>query len=352
VQVEVKKPRVAHLPFEEQYPTAIRTFPPINGKSGGIRIFIGGPELIKWRTAEQIQKARNNIMTILIKEVTKQTAKKHNIQCADTNLKLDSSLVTVLSAYRSVGEERLFCVNCDEWLSKDPMVALKHGWKKGEHRTVKVFDKAGVETWVKQICAKLGIKVELHPAEREGWENAVKCKSCGKEYEYPVDWENVCSCNKGFCFLKGYRHINVGIAQITDVGYAIESANSCGYCGGKDIFHLFGIQRPKITHVRDSRKEDMARSWISSDGLEVFLGDTSDYLHELAHSIHYQVRDVTKIENILGISIGTEEDEDVAEVIEKVICKFCEGDGGYSNATWTIRQMENLGKEVHKIVIE
>lgn len=88
---------------------------------------------------------------------------------------------------------------------------------------------------------------------------------------------------------KGYRSRNIDMAEIGTIGYTIEVAGSCRQCGGK--------------------------GWIG-----VITPANSPTSIPPAH-------------------IGKRE------------CNKCKGTGAYSGGTFTINEMQKLGKEVHKIVI-
>ena len=261
-----------------------------------LRIFIGGSQLDRWNTEEQIKKAKDLIQFIQIAAMEGELIIPPVIfddsTCrinAEHIKKIQVKEVTILSGHCPVGEEQWYCVECNKFITNEPknhiepFLDLKpHVSSAHEDPLVKVYDKGGVDSWSEIEARRLGIPVELYPAGYKGWKNAVKCKSCGKEYEYPVDYKKVCVCNATFRFLKGYRFRNEEMVEVADIGYAIEAAGSCWHCDGKGI-----------------KKEEM-----------------TTYLRNLDET-----------------------------------CPFCKGTGARSGATFVINEMKKLGKEGYIIVI-
>lgn len=204
--------------------------------------------------------------------------------------------ITVVSGHCPVGKEMWYCVDCGKWMEEYDFIMP------GEtHRGVKVFDKGGVDTWAEIIATKLGIPTDIHPATRHDWKDGRACDKCHSVLELIVNGDDHFKCprcnkldpiiqNEG----KGYRSRNIDMAKIGTIGYTIEVAGSCRHCGGTGSV------------------PDMGSSY-------------KGYTEKFRTSRH-------------GVSIKD--------------CNKCKGTGAYSGGTFTINEMNKLGKETHKIIIK
>jgi hypothetical protein len=101
----------------------------------------------------------------------------------------------------------------------------------------------GVDIWAEEIASKLGIQIELHSAEHKGWNDAVKCESCGFTSEsfqkFRQHWTP--DHSRTYIILKGYRSRNLDMARVCDYWWDIEPKGSCRHCdgnGGKQVFDV------------------------------------------------------------------------------------------------------------------
>jgi len=226
---------------------------------------------------------------------------RHILHDKLAKLNYDKESLTVVSGHCPVGEELWYCIDCDEWMAEESTKYFLHKQDEiqSKHRLVKVFDKGGVDTIVEIVATELGIKKEIHPAFQNKWlgdkikdafRNDSAIKSEGYEAVKDYGGEEPIHWIGHIGRRVGFKARNIQIAESPDVLYDIEPKGSCRHCGGT------------------GRVRSYIPRWVAG-GL------------------------IRESESLLRT------------------CKWCKGTGVYSGGTWTMRYAENLGKEVHQIVI-
>jgi len=126
---------------------------------------------------------------------------------------------TLVSGHCPVGNEMWYCVDCNGWDGNgvEPDPHPSHTTQRS-HRTIKVYDKGGVDTWAEIIACKLGIKTEIYPPEVNQWENK---RILNPEYG---------SSMQRYYTLRGYKSRNIQIAEACDVLYCITPKSETAYC--------------------------------------------------------------------------------------------------------------------------
>ena len=163
-----------------------------------VKIAIVGPEESKWKSKEQIEKAKKEIEGILRNNATKQALHEN----LDVNpvfaVERGCKLITLVSGHCPVGRELWYCVNCHGW-DGDGKEPDPHPNAELHHGVIKVYDKGGVDTWAEIIAAELGIKKEIYPAEVNQWPD-----------DFPIEgsWTETRQVRK-----KGYKSRNIQIAE-------------------------------------------------------------------------------------------------------------------------------------------
>jgi len=252
--------------------------------------------------------------------------------------------IILVSGHCPIGQERWYCVDCAETPAFNPW-SDKPCELCGHHRTLKVYDQGGVDTWAEIIATELGLKKEIYPAicatpkykgeyyeqcvkrfddywKKEGFEKADRGDLGSHLWEWHFKPRNIQIAEAGLedrkffckeCLDKKWNSLEMMLKEhptlknypelcgtIDDfVLYDIEPAGSCKHCLGLRFKIPVFVDRPDVK------------------GIEMPL-----------------YRDK----------------QDAYNLPEK--CRFCESDGAYSGGTWTLKYARKLGREVHKIIIK
>ena len=181
-----------------------------------MRILICGPEESKWKP-EQKPKAKSEIEHILLMKGT--LIKKEIVPD-----QVDLSNLIVVSGHCPKGEEKWYCIACDEFVD-----SFTHS-QGHMNQAIKVYDQGGVDTWSEIISTKLGIKKEIYPAicymeEFKGH----TIEGCKEWYQTYPDY-------KGFrehFWNYHFKPRNIDMAKVCDVCYCIipkDKTKICRYC--------------------------------------------------------------------------------------------------------------------------
>jgi len=137
----------------------------------------------------------------------------------------------------------------EEQIDKAKVEIRRILWSRAtEHRTYPEYDKIivvsghchelGVDIWAEEIAKQLGVKTEIYPAEVHQWEDKYEEWF---EYDTRHNFGNVLVGKK----LKGYRSRDIDMAKAGNIGYTIEPAGSCRHCGGKGWIDTTAEAQPK-----------------------------------------------------------------------------------------------------------
>ncbi len=159
-----------------------------------MKIAIVGPEESKWTEKQKI-KAKEQIFLILDR-------KTHVCYFGEDTR--DPTIVTLVSGHCPKGKECWYNITKDCWESHilrmlNPYTNSKCGTvvKYNNEKFIYTYDEGGIDTWAEIEAAKLGINMEIYPAEIKQWEDYV-VPSFGKIPEKK---------------LMGYKSRNIKIAK-------------------------------------------------------------------------------------------------------------------------------------------
>lgn len=148
------------------------------------KIGIVGPEFSKWKSKEQIEKAKDAILKSLCQRETPEKTKAITEWC---KAHFDGNLIERLEANGRLAEV------CELYL-KTIILVSGH------------CPKDGVDIRAEEIADELGIKKEIYPAEVNQWEDRTIYGNL-----YPTEMQRQ----------KGYKSRNIQIAEACDVLYCI-----------------------------------------------------------------------------------------------------------------------------------
>jgi len=145
----------------------------------------------------------------------------------------------IVSGHCSVGKEKRFCIDCNEWL---PEIGNNlSGWntviEHSGHKLIKVYDQGGVDIRAEIIATKFGIKTEIFPSVCT---NKVFIKNGHDEVKHDF------KVPSGHYWNYHYKPRNIDMAK-SDIVIDIEPARKCRYCGGKGLKLL---KKQKFVHFQ------------------------------------------------------------------------------------------------------